>query len=144
MTSPPDSTLPIPAVGVVVWRGGEVLLVRRRKPPRRGQWSLPGGRQEPGETIREAAAREVREETGLTIRVGRLLDVIDSISRNVAGGIEFHYTLVDYDADWVAGEAAAADDVTDVTWAHPDDLTQFDLWDETVRVIRLSRARRGG
>lgn len=127
-----------------MWRAGQVLLVKRGKPPRMGQWSLPGGRQEPGETIREAGAREVLEETGLTVEIRRLLDVLDSVSRDSAGTITLHYTLIDFDADWISGEAVAADDATDAVWADPNELARYDLWDETVRMIELSRRLRAG
>ena len=74
------------AVGVVVWKDGEVLLIRRAKPPRSGQWSIPGGAQELGETVRETAVREVREETGLDIAVTDLIEVVDFIERDDTGG----------------------------------------------------------
>jgi len=129
---------PIAGVGVVVWKDGRVLLIRRGKPPREGDWSLPGGRQKLGETTRETAHREVQEETGLEIELGHLLDVIDSVTRDPEGRVHYHFTLVDFDADWRAGEAAASADAAAVTWADPDDLAQYTLWDETLRIIALS------
>ncbi len=133
---------PVVGVGVVVWKGNDVLLIRRSKPPRKGSWSLPGGRQKLGETTRETAVREVAEETGARIRVGRLLDVIDSITQQPDGLL--HYTLVDFDADWIGGEITAMDDADDAVWADTDDLEPYDLWDETLRLIALSRSRRLG
>ena len=133
---------PVIGVGVVVWKGEDVLLIRRGRPPRRGSWSLPGGRQLLGETTRETAVREVAEETGVDIRVGALLDVIDSITDGPDGFL--HYTLVDFDADWVSGEPVAGDDADDAVWAGADALEPYDLWSETLRIIALSRARRGG
>ncbi len=130
---------PLIGVGVVVFKEGKVLLIRRGKPPREGQWSLPGGRQRLGETIREAARREVREETSCEIEVTALLDVVDSITRDETGAIRFHYTLIDFLADWRAGHAVAAGDATEVVWADPEDLAAFDLWDETLRIIRMGR-----
>lgn len=133
---------PFIGVGIVLWRGAEVLLVRRGHPPRTGQWSLPGGVQELGETVFETARREVREETGLTVSISGLIDVIDSIHRDDDGRIEYHYTLVDVAAEWVAGEACAGDDAAELAWADAGDLARFDLWDETIRIIGLSaRAR---
>ena len=134
---------PIAAVGVVVWRGGRVLLVRRGKPPREGQWSLPGGAQELGETVFEAAAREVREETGIEIEVVDTVAVVDSISRDGDGGVEYHYTLVDVAARWRSGEVLAGGDAAEVTWADPDALDGYDLWSETLRIIALARTRLG-
>ncbi len=138
---------PLIGVGVVVVRHARVLLVRRAKAPRAGRWSLPGGRQRLGETVREAAAREVREETGVEVEVTALLDVVDSITRDEgtrdqAGAIAYHYTLVDFLAEWRAGEARAGSDATEVVWADPGDLAPYDLWDETLRLIGLGLAKR--
>ncbi len=133
---------PLVGVGVVVLRGDEVLLVRRGKAPRRGDWSLPGGAQELGETVFEAAVREAREETGLDVAVVGLVDVVDSITRDAAGAVRYHYTLVDVLAEWRGGEARAAGDAADVAWAPLDRLADYGLWSETVRVIRLAADRR--
>ena len=143
---------PLIGVGAVVIRHARVLLVRRAKAPRAGRWSLPGGRQRLGETLRGAAAREVREETGVEVEVTALLDVVDSITRDEAtrdeatrdqaGAIAYHYTLVDFLAEWRAGEARAGSDATEVVWADPGDLAPYDLWDETLRLIHLGMAKR--
>lgn len=130
-------------VGAVVWRGGQVLLIRRAKPPRAGQWSLPGGLQHLGETIAEAAVREVAEETGVRIRVGTVVGAYDSIVRD-AGGVRYHYTLVDVDADWVAGEAEAGSDAAAAGWFGMTQLKGLDLWAATLDAIRRSAARRNG
>lgn len=133
---------PLIGVGVVVFKEDRVLLIRRGKPPREGQWSLPGGRQRLGERIEEAAAREVREEAGLEITVEGLVDVVDSITRDEAGGVQYHYTLIDLLAEWRAGEARAGHDAAAVTWADPAALADYDLWTETRRVIGLAAAKR--
>jgi len=125
-------------VGVVVWRGDEVLLIKRGKPPRAGCWSLPGGRQKLGETAREAGAREVLEETGVRVAIGDLIDVVDSITRDADGRVRLQYTLVDFQAHWLAGEPAAASDAADARWVHRDDLADYGLWEETLRVIACS------
>ncbi|HYB10512.1 MAG TPA: NUDIX hydrolase [Alphaproteobacteria bacterium] len=135
---------PFVGVGALVFRGEKVLLVRRGKPPRKGQWSIPGGMQQTGETVAEAARREVREETGLDVEIGETVAVIDSIARDEAGAVEYHYTLVDVIAEWRAGEAVAGDDAAEVAWTAPDRLQSFELWHETVRVIQLAAARRKG
>ena len=129
-------------VGVIVWRGDEVLLIRRGKPPMAGQWSLPGGRQELGETIAEAATREVMEETGLQVSVDDVVTVIDFIERDDDGRVRYHYVLVDVNARWIAGTAAAADDAAEAAWVPIADLSKMQLWNETERVIRLAAQRR--
>ena len=133
---------PLVGVGVVVLKGDAVLLVRRGKPPRRGDWSLPGGRQRLGEAVRDAALREVREETALEVEVTALLDVLDSMTRDKDGRLAYHYTLVDFLAEWRTGEARPGDDVVEVAWADPRNLDGFALWDETVRIIELALSRR--
>ena len=135
-------TYPVVGVGVLVWRDGEVLLIRRGKPPREGQWSLPGGRQELGETVREAAVREVREEAGIEIELGNLVDVVDAIGRGPNGDVTHHYTLLDFDADWTAGEVRAGSDAADAMWIDLAGALERVTWQETKRIIELSVARR--
>ena len=127
---------PVVGIGAVVWGEGQVLLVRRADPPRRGQWSLPGGAQEIGETVFEAARREVWEETGITIEILGLVDVVDSIHRDEDGQVRYHYTLVDVFAHAAGGDAAAAGDAAEAAWFELDNLPP--LWPETERVIRLA------
>jgi ADP-ribose pyrophosphatase YjhB (NUDIX family) len=134
--------LPLVGVGVVVWRDDRVLLIRRGKPPRASEWSLPGGRQELGETVADAGRREVREETGLDVVVSDVVAVIDLIDRDDAGRVRFHYTLIDLLGEWQAGEAVAGDDATAVAWATLDELPGFQLWSETAAVIRRAAERR--
>lgn len=131
-------TKPLVGVGAVIWRDDKVLLVRRGKPPKDGEWSLPGGAQELGETILQALTREVQEETGLTIKVVALIDVIDAIIPDKDGDIRNHYTLIDFAARWVGGDARAGDDVTAVRWVTLEELSEYGLWQETSRVIRDS------
>nr|MDJ0981323.1 NUDIX domain-containing protein [Kiloniellales bacterium] len=93
-------------------------------------------------TVRATAAREVAEEAGLTVEVTALLDVIDSMTRDADGALAYHYTLVDFLAEWRSGEAEAGGDAAEVVWADPDDLAPYDLWAETLRIIRLGKAQR--
>ena len=138
---------PLIGVGVIVFRrqaaGLQVLLVRRGKPPREGQWSLPGGRQRLGESVREAARREVAEETGCEVEITALLDVVDSITRDGDRTVAYHYTLIDFLAEWRAGEVSAAGDAAAAVWADPDALAPYELWSETLRLIALGRERLG-
>lgn len=129
-------------VGIVVWRGDEILLVRRGRNPRKGEWSIPGGGQALGETVFETAIREVEEETGLTVRPTGILTVVDSILRDDAGVPQFHYTLVEISAEWVAGTARANDDVDDVCWVLPAQAAEYVTWSETLRIIEMARQRR--
>jgi len=134
---------PFVGVGVVVWHQGRVLLIRRGKAPRKGQWSLPGGAQHLGETVAEAARREVREEAGIDIRVVGLLDVIDLIERDEDGRVRHHYALSDLVAEAMGDSLTAGDDAAEATWASPADLGRYDLWDETARIIALGAERLG-
>ncbi len=133
---------PYVGVGAVVFKGTDVLLIRRGQPPRQGQWSIPGGLQRVGETVFEAGVREVREETGVTVQPVALIDVVDSITRDEHGRPQYHYTLVDILAEWQAGEALAGDDAAAVAWTALDALARFRLWSETERIIRLAASKR--
>jgi ADP-ribose pyrophosphatase YjhB (NUDIX family) len=147
MTEPPvpsgEREKPSIGVGAVVLRRGpaglEVLLIRRGKPPRAGEWSIPGGRQEWGETVQETAAREVMEETGVKVSGLRLLDVVDGISR-IDGTIASHWTLIDFRADWVEGEPRPGDDATEAAWVPVAELSRYGLWSETQRIIAAAVA----
>jgi ADP-ribose pyrophosphatase YjhB (NUDIX family) len=129
---------------VVVLRAGDtgpqVLLIRRGQPPKQGEWSIPGGRQEVGETVRETAAREVREETGVAIADLELIDVVDLVHRDDTGGISGHWTLVDFRARWTAGDVTADSDAADARWVALDALHGYDLWHETTRIIHAAAA----
>ncbi|MFQ5954138.1 MAG: NUDIX hydrolase [Kiloniellales bacterium] len=133
---------PLCGVGVVVWRGDRLLLIRRARPPREGQWSLPGGLQELGETVFETAEREVREETGLSVAATELIDVVDLIERDGGGRVRRHYTLIDVTAEWRAGEVSPSDEVAEAQWFTLDAIPAPQLWQETVRIVRLSAERR--
>ncbi len=133
---------PVVGVGVIVLRGNDVLLVRRGAPPLKNQWSIPGGKQERGETVRDAAHREIREETGVEIALIGLVDVVDGIRRDNTGATVSHYTLIDFAAEWVSGEAVAGDDAAEARWIPLNKLSDYRLWSETRRVIAAAAAMR--
>ena len=139
------SRTPVPGVGVVCLRGDEVLLIQRGKPPREGEWSLPGGRLEWGETTAAAALRELKEETGVTARLIGLIEVVDGIfSRRADGEIWAHYVLIDYAAVWEAGEPVAGDDARAARFVSLSALDQVELWSETRRIIEAGAAMARG
>ena len=130
---------PLVGLGVVLLKPGAVLLVRRAKAPAAGSWSLPGGAQELGETAEAGARRELMEETGLEAGPLQLVANVDSITRDDSGSIQFHYTILDFAAAWIAGDPRPGGDVDAAVFAPLDQLDRFDLWTEAHRVIRLAR-----
>lgn len=126
---------PIVGVGIVIFNKQNILLIRRGKNPRKGEWSLPGGAQELGETIFEAAKRETKEETNLEIKVLGLLDVINSIHKDDKGRIKQHYTLIDVYASVISGKPIAGDDADAVSWFNINNINSLNLWSETERII---------
>ena len=131
-------------IGMIVFRGEDVLLVQRGKPPRLGSWSLPGGAQHLGEGAQDAARRELLEETGITVGPLLLADVIDAVTHDEDGAVRYHYTIVDYCAEWASGTAIAGDDVSRVAWAKPHELADYVLTPEALAVIVLARKRLAG
>lgn len=112
--------------GVIVDAAGEhVVLVQRGQPPLLGEWSLPGGVVEVGETLEEAVAREVLEETGLVVSVGPVVEVLERIHRGDDGRVEYHYVIVDYLCRPTSGALACASDAADARWVAPADLDAY-------------------
>jgi len=125
---------PVPAVGIVCLRGDSVLLIRRGTPPRQGEWSLPGGRIEPGERAVDAALRELREETGVEAEITGLIDVVDGLFPEAGR----HYVLIDYAARWLSGEPVAGDDAAGARFVALDEVDALIDWSETRRIIRMA------
>ena len=125
--------------GVVILKRGEteleVLLIRRGKAPRMGEWSIPGGRQELGETVREAAVREIKEETDLTVANLELIDVVDTFQKDSAGNVITQWTLLDFRAWWGGAPPRAGSDAAEVRWVPISELESYNLWHETSRII---------
>lgn len=113
---------PIVGIGAVIFDQGRVLLVQRGHAPMQGEWSLPGGALELGETLQDGVKREVLEETGLIVEPIAILETFDRIARDAAGRVQFHYVLVDYLCRITGGSAAYASDAVDLRWAALDDL----------------------
>jgi 8-oxo-dGTP diphosphatase len=136
---------PIVGVGAIIVDGDRVLLVRRGHEPLKGEWSIPGGAVEVGETLEIAIAREVREETGLEIDVGPMIEVFDRIRFDADGRTLYHYVLIDFVCKPIGGTLACATDAVDVAWASLVDLTKYGVNEVTVGVIEkaLERARSG-
>ncbi|MCB0063444.1 MAG: NUDIX hydrolase [Caldilineaceae bacterium] len=127
---------PLVGVGVVVINAqGEILLAQRSKPPRQGEWSLPGGLIDLGEQLVDAAKREVWEECAVEIEIGGLIAPFEPIVRDKAGRIEYHYVILDFWAIYVRGEAVAQDDASAVAWATTEALEQFHLLPDTKQMI---------
>jgi 8-oxo-dGTP diphosphatase len=132
---------PIVSVGAVVVDGGRVLLARRGHEPLKGEWSLPGGVVEVGETLEAAVAREALEETGITVSVGAVVDVLDRIHTIADGRVEFHYVIVDYLCRPVGSlDASAGSDADDVRWVPEDALDGFALTEKAAAVVRRAFA----
>lgn len=130
---------PVVGVGAVIFQGDAVLLVRRGKEPARGQWTLPGGAVEVGETLQEALLRELAEETGLAVEVVGVSAVLERIFRDEAGAVTYHYILVDYLCRWLSGEPQAASDITAACFVPPAQLLHYHLVAHTAAVITRAR-----
>ena len=133
MTSP--HTTPIPCSGALCIRDGRVLLIRRGQPPRAGEWSVPGGRIEPGESPGAAALRELTEETGVSATLHSLLEVIPASFEGKT------YHLHDYLCLWQNGEPVASDDATDARWFTLAEARALGMWPTTLRVVEAALAR---
>jgi len=132
---------PVVGVGAVVLEAERVLLIKRGHAPLKGQWSLPGGGVETGETLEQAVAREVLEETGLTVEVGPIVEVLDRISRDADGRVEHHFVLVDFVCRASGGILRGASDAEDAAWVALQDLARYDVAAVTVSVIQKAASR---
>jgi ADP-ribose pyrophosphatase len=121
----PDA--PIAAVGVVVFKDGKMLAIKRSQEPSKGKWSVPGGRVELGETVYEAARREVLEESSVEIEVERVLDAADNIVRDEKGRVKYHFVIIDLLARYVSGEVKAQSDAEECRWVTPQELLELDI-----------------
>lgn len=128
--------VPLIGVGAVIVDAGRVALVRRGQPPLLGEWSIPGGVLEVGETLREGAMREAREETGLIVDAGELLGIFERLVPGEDGRLRYHYVLMDFLCVWTGGDLLAASDAADVRWFRPEELEALKLAPDTLAVIQ--------
>ncbi len=133
---------PVPSVGVVLFKEDKMLLVLRGHEPSKGKWSIPGGVVELGETIREAAVREVLEECGLHVEIRDVVDVLDAIVRDERGQILYHYVLMDLLGICASGQLTVGSDIEDARWVSEEELTRFDLTEGVLPVIRKALSKR--
>jgi 8-oxo-dGTP diphosphatase len=127
---------PLIGVGAIIVDSNRVAVVRRAHEPLKGEWSIPGGVLELGETLRDGVAREALEETGLVIASGEVLEVFDRIARDAQGRIQFHYVLVDFLCRRVSGELRAGGDASEARWISAPELNRFPIADSAQAVLR--------
>jgi ADP-ribose pyrophosphatase len=135
MTDRAHPKFPQLAVGAFVVKENQVLLVKRNHPPSQGQWTIPGGRVKLGETLQEATEREVKEETGITIKALHPVYTVDFIQRDNHGNTQFHYVIVDLVADYVSGTPTAGDDASEARWVRAGDLKNLPASDSTLEAL---------
>jgi ADP-ribose pyrophosphatase len=123
-------------VGAITLQDGKVLLVKRGIEPAYGLWAIPGGTLKLGETLQECAARELLEETGITIKVGACVYVFDLLERDDKGKIKFHFVVVDFAADYISGEPKGADDALEARWLSPEELSNLPVSQNTLAALR--------
>jgi ADP-ribose pyrophosphatase len=131
-------------VGAFVVKNGSVLLVRRMGAPAAGLWAIPGGNLILGETINGCAEREIKEETGITIRAGEIIHTFEIIDKDENGGIRFHYVVIDVAAEYISGEPLAADDALDARWVSPGELSTLPLARTTTEFFKKIAFERDG
>lgn len=129
-------------VGAVVFRGEDVLIVRRGKPPFMGRWSIPGGGLHYREALEDAVRREVREETGVEIDLIGLIDVFEALPSDAQGDFSDHYLMIDYAAEWRSGEPAAGDDAAEAEFVPLEEALARLSWDKTRDAVRRAAALR--
>lgn len=127
---------PMVAVGAVVFKNNCVLLVRRGQAPSEDLWAIPGGSVEIGETLQEAAEREILEETGVQIHAGKPIYTFDVIDRDADGKIRFHYVIVDLAADYVSGEPEAGDDAAEARWVSAHEVNALEVSRATLNLLK--------
>jgi ADP-ribose pyrophosphatase YjhB (NUDIX family) len=139
-----SSQRPVVAVGVVLLHEERVLLVKRAHPPSVGRWTVPGGKVELGESLEEAAHRELKEETGLSATLGPVVEILDRVVRDDAGQIAYHFVILDFVGSHPQGTLAAGSDSSDARFVPLAELDGYPLTDGLREVIaRAEQVQRG-
>lgn len=125
--------------GVVIGEGG-VVLIRRGNQPRRGEWSIPGGKLEVGETLADGVRRELREETGLEVEVAGLIEAFERVYRDPDGRVRFHYVILDYLCRASSAQPKAGGDALEAVWVAEEELDRYELEENVLRVLRKAFA----
>ncbi len=136
MTSSQSLKAPQVAVGAIVVKDEKILLVKRNKAPHKDLWAIPGGSVELGETLQEAAEREIREEAGLIIKAKEPVYTFDLIERDDRGDVRFHYVIVDLSAEYVSGDLQPSDDALDARWFAAEDLAHIAISESTRHLLQ--------
>lgn len=124
------------AVGAIVLKDDRILLVLRGNAPNANLWAIPGGRQRLGETLQQAAEREISEETGMVIRAGEVIYTTEFIERDASGKVDYHYVILDLEAEYLSGEPRAGDDALEARWVAFDELHQLAVNDSTRKALK--------
>ena len=127
---------PRPAVGAIVFKGDRVLLVKRGRQPAQGQWAIPGGNIQLGESLQAAAEREILEETGVKVKAAQPVYTFDAVVKDDDGQIQFHYVIVDLVAEYISGELEPGDDAADARWVAADELAALNVSLPTLELLR--------
>lgn len=128
--------VPQVGVGAIVFHSNAVLLVKRARPPNAGQWAIPGGRLLTGETLQQAAEREILEETSVHIKAGEPAYTFDLIQHNEQGECSLHYVIIDLDANYLSGEPVAGDDASEARWVRATELASLPVNETTLQLLR--------
>lgn len=134
---------PLVGVGALIVQGGRIVLIKRGHAPLAGEWSIPGGMLELGETVRQGTEREALEETGLRVRAAELVGVFDRVVRDDHQRIFYHYVLIDFLCEVLSGELQAAGDAADARWFTPEEVEALALAFDTAEVVRRALSKSG-
>lgn len=131
---------PVVGVGAVIVREGKALIVRRAHEPRKGEWSLPGGMLDLGESLEDAVRREVKEETGLDVELGPIIETFDRVHRDADGRIRYHFVIIDYVCWPLGGQASAGSDAEAIAWVAADEIDGYKVNEHAAAVLRRGLA----